>query len=168
MVGVFFGLALIMTAARTAIRVHRFRRVFVDDYFLFLAVASLIASTGLFFSLILFVYTFAAVAAGPAGLESAPLDYINAAINATNVAYAADALACTTVFAVKLSFLFFFRHLIQRLRDLKILWWCVLMICIPVGIVCICLPFIVCPYVGKLVIGSFWIACPVLCRRNEY
>ena len=155
MIGVFFGLALIMTAARTAIRVHRFRRVFLDDCFLFLAVASLIASTGTFFWLIPSLYTFAAVAAG---LEPVPLDYINAAINTTNAAYAAEILAWTTVFAVKLSFLFFFRHLIQRLRDLKILWWCVLIICIPVGIVCICLPFIQCPYVGKLALGSFWIA----------
>lgn len=142
-----------MATARTVIRIRIFRRVFADDYFLFLAVASLIASTGIFFWAVPSLYTFAAVSAG---LEPITVDYINSATKTANIAYAPELLAGTTVFAVKFSFLFFFRNLIRRLRDLEILWWCVLVICVPVAVVCICLPFIECPYVGKSVLGPFF------------
>lgn len=146
-----------MAAARTAIRVYKFRQVFVDDYFLFLAVATLIASTIIFFWMLPSLYAFAAISAG---LELLSVDYIDSATKTANVAFAAEVLAWTTLFAVKFSFLFFFRNLIRRLRDLEILWWCVLVICVPVAVVCICLPFIECPYVGKTVLGSFSLAYP--------
>lgn len=151
-----------MATARTVIRIHIFRRVFADDYFFFLAVASLIASTGLFFWVVPSLYTFAAVSAG---LEPITVDYINSATKTANIAYAPLLLVWTTVFAVKFSFLFFFRNLIRRLRDLEILWWCVLVICVPVAVVCICSPFIECPYVGKSVLGPFFKSLSF--RRNE-
>ncbi|MCJ1263648.1 hypothetical protein MMC22_003518 [Lobaria immixta] len=135
-IGAFFGLALIMATARTVIRVQKFGRVFVDDYFFFLAVVCLIASNGIYFWMVPSVYNFAAM---PARLEPLPADFIKSATLA-NIAYVPTDLAWTTVFAVKFSFLFFFRNLIRRLRNLEILWWCVLVACVPVAIVCICMP----------------------------
>ena len=144
-----------MATARTVIRVQKFRRVFVDDYFFFLAVVCLIASNGIYFWMVPSVYNFAAM---PARLEPLPAGFIKSATLA-NIAYLPEDLAWTTVFAVKFSFLFFFLNLIRRLRNLKILWWCVLVVCVPVAIVCICMPYMVCPYLGKSALGSFSIAC---------
>lgn len=141
-----------MAAARTVIRVYKFRRVFVDDYFLFIAVASLIASTGILLRNLQPLYYIATVSAG---LEPLSLEYINSSTDTSNFFDALECLSWTTLFAVKFSFLFFFRNLIKRLRDLEILWWCVLVICVPVAGVWICLPFIECPYVGKSILGSF-------------
>ena len=42
---------------RTIIRVRRFRRLYLDDGFLFLAVVTLVAGTGLMFVNIRYAYT---------------------------------------------------------------------------------------------------------------
>ncbi len=57
---------------------------------------------------------------------------------------AASALAWSSLYAVKLSFLFFFRTLVRRVRGLQTLWWVVLA-CVVVGAMAsIPLAFIVC------------------------
>lgn len=124
-VGVFFGLALTLATARTAIRVYKFRQVFADDGFLFLSIITLVASTGLFYSTVPSQYHFAAAAAG---LEPLPPDFLVVVAKTANIAYAAETLAWTTIFAVKFSFLFYFRGLIRRLQGLNVLWWCTLVV----------------------------------------
>ena len=55
-IGSLLGLALLMASARTYIRLQNFRRIFLDDVFLFLAVACLLAGVGLLYSNIQFLY----------------------------------------------------------------------------------------------------------------
>lgn len=50
------------------------------------------------------------------------------------------------IFPVKLSYLFFFRRLILRLRNLKIWWWCVVPFTIAAGLACLAASWLTCPY----------------------
>jgi len=47
---------------------------------------------------------------------------------------------------VKLAYLFFFRRLISRLRDLNIWWWCVIIFTVPAGLACVAASWLTCPY----------------------
>ena len=56
----------------------------------------------------------------------------------------ASALTWSSLYAVKFSFLFFFRNLIQRLKPLEVWWWVVLACVIVCGAASIPLAFIIC------------------------
>jgi hypothetical protein len=59
---------------------------------------------------------------------------------------AAATLWWFVIFPVKLAYLFFFRRLIVRLRNLRIWWWCVVAFTIPAGLVCVAVSWLTCPY----------------------
>lgn len=50
------------------------------------------------------------------------------------------------IFPVKLAYLFFFRRLISRLQGLNIWWWCVTVLTVLMGLVCVAAVWITCPY----------------------
>lgn len=52
----------------------------------------------------------------------------------------------TTIFAVKFSFLFFFRVLIRRVRAVTLYWQVVSVVTVLVWVYCIAGAFIICPY----------------------
>lgn len=137
---------MLAATARTAIRIHEFGRLHVDDYFLFLATAALIGSTGLFLKIIPSLYFFAKVILGHA---LPPKNSLQEAIHYSIYGTIGEVLCWTTIFAVKFSFLFYFRSLVRRLHNLTILWWCTFVILTPVAITMILGTFIVCPYVGS-------------------
>ena len=122
---------------------HRFRRVHADDYFLFLALAALIGSNALFFASLPGLYFFASASTGQILL---PKDFFHAATDTAVLVTTAQILAWITIFAVKFSFLFYFRTLVDRLPRLKMLWRVALAVCIPVAITSMCGNWIVCPY----------------------
>jgi hypothetical protein len=66
-----------------------------------------------------------------------------------------------TIFAVKFSFLFYFRPLVDRLPKLTLLWRVTLAICIPVAISSMCSTFIVCPYVGSEILCESYSSVPL-------
>ena len=137
--------------ARTAIRIYKFGQLHVDDYFLFLATAALIGGTGLFLKMIPDLYLFAEVTLGH---TLPPADILQEAIHDSTYASTGEVLCWTTIFAVKFSFLFYFRSLVRRLRNLTILWWCNLVILTPVAFTSIFGAFIVCPYIGSELLGK--------------
>ncbi|MCJ1283686.1 hypothetical protein MMC26_003017 [Xylographa opegraphella] len=47
---------------------------------------------------------------------------------------------------VKIAYLFFFRRLISRLRDLNIWWWCVIVFTVTAGLACVAASWLTCPY----------------------
>jgi hypothetical protein len=151
-IATFLALALIVAISRIIVRVHKFRRVYADDYFLFLAVSTLIASNALFFAALPDLYLFAAVAAGQ---SLPPKNFIQAAADTATFAIAAEILSWTTIFAVKFSFIFYFRTLVRRLPRLTVWWRIVIAICVLLAIVSICGALIVCPYVGSEILCQF-------------
>ena len=141
--------------ARTAIRIRVFGQLHVDDYFLFLATAALIGSTGLFLRMIPSLYLFAEVIQGHA---LPPPDSLQEAIHDSTYASTGEVLCWITIYAVKFSFLFYFRNLVRRLSRLTRLWWCSLVILTLVTFPSILGTFLVCPYVGsELLSKRFWL-----------
>ena len=156
--GTFFGLAIIFAVSRISIRLYKFRRIYADDYFLFLAMAALIGSNGFYFVAVPELYFFSTASIT---LAITP-NIIQTATDSATYSIAAQVLSWTTIFAVKLSFIFYFRTLVQRLPWLMMWWRIVLAVCVPVAIVSICGTFIVCPYVGYSILGQSSAAMPLL------
>ena len=100
---------------RAAIRIYKWRSLSTDDYFLLLAVASLAASFGLIITSMQSLFLFNDVVAG---IAAPPVDMIQVAANTALYATIGELLAWTTVFTVKFSFLFVFRHLVRRIASL--------------------------------------------------
>ena len=142
---VFLSVALLTAIIRTAVRVHHFRRLYLDDYFLFFGVASLVVSQGLFFASVPVYYLSYLVTVGKV---RPPLDLLDHAKRVTVFSIVAEVLAWTTIFAIKLSFLFYFRLLIERLPRLEKWWWFVFAMTVLTAGTNIPGSFIVCPYTG--------------------
>ena len=145
-VSTFFGIAIIAAISRTIIRVHKFRRLFVDDYFLFLAVGTLSGSVGLFFVALPGLYLIEAITVGR---TFPPLNVFQIAVDTSTWAFAGINMVWTAIFAVKFSFLFYFRTLVKRMHGMQIWWWCVFCFCVPVAFTNIFGDFMICPYVGS-------------------
>lgn len=140
----FLSIAVIAAISRTVIRVYKFRRLYVDDYFLFLAVAALISSLGLFASLpgLYLLESFVT------GKVLPPFNLLQIAIDIATYATTAAIMGQTAIFAVKFSFLFYIRTLVKRKHNLTIWWWCVFVVCVPAAFTTIFGTLIVCPYGG--------------------
>ncbi|KAL8997934.1 MAG: hypothetical protein Q9169_002927 [Polycauliona sp. 2 TL-2023] len=148
--GVFTAIALILAAGRTYIRITQTRKISIDDGFFYLAVAALIAGTTACYFDINYIYVPQNV--DPATFQITPefLDFLQQSLTW-------QALTCfllsVALFAVKLSFLTFFRDLLRRVRGLMIFWWCVLCFMVPVAIIFACIIFIICPYFDERVLA---------------
>lgn len=126
------------------IRIYTWRRVELDDYFFFVAVVSLVTSSGLFFHVVPKIYFVDTAPEAVLFLEASEL--IQETKEISIEAYVAEAFAWITIFSVKFSFLFFFRNLIKGVPSLRVMWWCTLAITIPVACVSVVADAIVCPY----------------------
>ena len=131
----------LLTIARTVISVRDFRRIYADDVFLFLAILTLVAGTGVFYAVIDGLMYEASVnghttVPGPGFPHN--LAAIHVKINTC------VSLFWISVFAVKFSFLFFFGRLIDRVPKLKLWWWFCIVVCIPFAIANVVSPWIIC------------------------
>ena len=128
------------------IRIHYLKRVGIDDYFFFTAVAALISGSGLYFAFL-----------GPTNLsrtiidrETLPTpDVIHTIERAATYPVVAELLCWTTIFAIKFSFLFHFRALVSRLSRMEAWWWFIFALLVPTAALAVVASFITCPYVGK-------------------
>ncbi|MCJ1309658.1 hypothetical protein MMC25_003318 [Agyrium rufum] len=128
LIGVFFGLAILFSICRFVIRWRLNRRFFVDDAFFLFALICSIAST--------------------ATLYLALDHYYNIKqYSKVTLSYASDTLAFATIYAVKFTFIFFFRPLTERLPRLQTVWW-ITLLATCAGLVTVFQQFILCPYPG--------------------
>ncbi|MCJ1381352.1 hypothetical protein MMC17_004462 [Xylographa soralifera] len=134
-------LATSFAVGRTFVRYRRFKRLYVDDGFLLVAVAAAIAGTGIFYASIDGLFMEANTAAGIDPITPNFPD-IFATTNAKIDVVAS--LLWLSVFAVKFSFLSFFYRLISHSRRLKIWWWCCVVISVPLAVANIIIPWIIC------------------------
>ena len=141
--GAMFGLAIIAAIARTVIRVRRFHRIAADDWAVFFGVLFLIPGTVLLFTAVQANYNEEKSVVNP---NTSPIDLLKSAVHGTRLVLAADVLLWFTVYAIKFSFLFFFRQLVDRLRGLTIWWWVVFSLLLPMGILNATTNFIACPH----------------------
>jgi len=129
-------------------RLHQYRRLFLDDGFLLFGCACLCAGTGLLQKLLPVVYMVEglqlnrhAAPLGPLG----PQDLDNL-IWYLKMLYSFVTLSWVTIFAVKLSFLVFFRNLIRRLTGMNKYWKVVVVTTLLASGFNICEIFILCPH----------------------
>ncbi|MCJ1284691.1 hypothetical protein MMC26_004027 [Xylographa opegraphella] len=135
-------LATAVAVGRTIVRYRRFKRLYVDDAFLAIAVAAAIAGAGVFYAALDGVFIEAETAAGLAPITP---DFPNIFATTNTKIDVVVSLFWLSVFAVKFSFLSFFHRLIVHSRRLRIWWWVCVVISVPLTIANIIVPWLVCP-----------------------
>lgn len=130
----FFAIALSFVFARTGIRLRYQKRLFIDDIFLYFGVICLCAALGLYLEFSKDMFLNEALMTKPLQTKL-PSDYLSIWIRFHKMSASYLALTYTTIFSVKFSFLFFFRTLTQRARQMVIYWWMVLFILVVTWII---------------------------------
>ena len=131
---------------------RRFGRLLVDDVFLFIAVVTLIAGTGLMLVNIPYAYLQQQV---EAGLQEPPPNFIQTLEQDEKTQDAAVVLVATAIFAVKFSFLFFFRPLLPLTRKWYMYWWwLIFLLLIPSALMVMFVDFASCPYFGDAILSK--------------
>lgn len=140
-------IAIFFVFVRTVIRFRYQKQFLLDDAFLYFGVICLCVAVGLLLQFSEAMYaTENYIITGEGEYRANRVSEL-ARFDKNSDAYLA--LTYTTLFSVKLGFLFFFRILVRRVRKMAIYWWTVLAIMIvawPVSIVAATAPS--CPVFG--------------------
>lgn len=143
-----FGLVVLAIIAKYAILYHQRKRLGWDDFFLAIAFTTLVASISIIQKECLdAMYIVYAVTHG---LMVPPHDIIDIGYNSHMWVTVALMCGWTTICAVKFSFLFFTKKLIDRIKSLYIYWWIVLAFNLGVFGYGISIYYIGCPWFYQL------------------
>lgn len=115
-------LCLISASARFYIRIRLQKQFSIDDGILLFGIACLVCAMVLLFTFIDKMYVVGASEAGLPGLVF-PLDFLDQAFDFQKLVTVSLILTWCSIVAVKFSYLFLFRKLIDRIRPLVIYWW---------------------------------------------
>ena len=137
---------MVTVTARTAIRLSQQRRLFADDGFLLVAVVFLVASMAVLWHQLDEMYVAEALVTNTATFVVITGNWMDQLFWFLKISDAFLVLSWTSVMAVKFSFLFFFRNLIDRVRGMKRYWYVVLAISTAVWIFGCGAVFAPCPY----------------------
>lgn len=150
-VSVLFAAAIIANIGRVLIRLRYQNRLFADDYFLLFGCSALIAAFTLTNVMFEDIYFDMGLILGPIELvvkESTSVDFKNRILHYQQLSFSAEVLCWVTIFAVKMSYLLFFRHLVDRTKAHLTYWTVTVCIVVVSGLFCICSIFISCPHFG--------------------
>lgn len=130
--------------ARVLIRLRYQKRLYADDFFLLFGLACLCAGTGIAWHEINSMYMIEAMITHKPDAEM-PKDVIARALEFHKMVETALTLAWTCVFAIKFSFLFFFRSLTDKVCTFNTYWWSVSVLTVII-------------WIGGIL--GFWLPCP--------
>ncbi|KAI1808639.1 hypothetical protein F4811DRAFT_569446 [Daldinia bambusicola] len=148
-VGVIFAIATMSVFARAAIRVKTRRRIFVDDYLLFIAAAFLVGSTGLIYYICDWLYLATALQNDPSIVSYLATQVVLDSTNTYTQNYDMFLIiSWTAVFFAKFSFLAFFKQLIRKVHNIYYFYWAVVALTVVSWLFVASAPFIVCPEFG--------------------
>lgn len=143
--GALFGLAIIAFIIRSYICFRAKMKVHVEDFILLFAVVCLCAATGLAYVTLTAQYAMLQLVLH--GFEDdLAFEVLGEIPRISKQENAATTLWWLVIFSVKLAFLFFFRRLISRLRNLNIWWWFAVTLTIVAGFVSMAASWLTCPY----------------------
>ena len=145
---VFLLIAIVAAGSRTFLRVRQSRRLEIDDVFLILAITTLCAFVGVIYSVKDLIYLSVYMSLGredPGYPLDNTFDYIKTFNYYGRMTEAASVLIWTSIFAVKFSFVFFFRKLTRRVRGIELWWRIVVGALVPCALACMFLGFMICP-----------------------
>lgn len=137
-----FSVAIMTAIARTIIKLYYQKRLWIDDAFLLFAVLSLCAAMGVIFISFPSMHLLEVFLTEIVSPEHA-WDGIERAQH-RNIQKGCLILCLTTIFAIKFSFLFFFKTLTRRLRTVTLYWRVVSVITALAWVLGISIPFIPC------------------------
>ena len=143
-----------LAIGRTVTKALRFRRVFFDDIFFFFSIIFLIVGTILAWVELPYTTYLETLTLGTVTEAFSVSDFVDNLDNEVKLSDASDAMLNACNYSVKLSFLFFFKGLLRRLRELMIWWWCVLVYVILAGLAAILATAAVCPASGIAILGE--------------
>ena len=123
---------------------YTFRRIDLDDGFLIFAIFTMTAAFTLGHFLLPIAFIQNDLGLGRLSPADIP-DFSEQMFLEKNVETAASAMVWVTIYAVKYSYMFFFKKLVSRVRRLQIWWWCVMGILIPVSLIGSLFDFSICP-----------------------
>ena len=133
-----------MALLRTGFRVYTFRRFDLDDGFLVFAVITMTAAMAL--SHFLLPIAFIQNDLGLHRLSPADIpNFSGKMFLEKNLETAASAMIWITIYAVKYSYMFFFKKLVRCVRGLQIWWWCVMGMLVPISLIGSLFDFSICP-----------------------
>ena len=137
---------MVAALIRSVLRLHYHKRLSVDDAFLIFAVALACTSMGLYIQFMDGMYLGEATAMGriPEDATLAKIEELTLRFHVLNDVFLV--LTWTSIFAVKFSFLFFFRSLIDRIRSMEVLWRYVTAVTFLSWVVCVIDSIVSCPY----------------------
>ena len=128
------------------------RKVSVDDCFFYFAAVTLIVGSAIYFTCIKTIYYFETTIEKAIAPSS---DLIQRTGLSATYGSVAQVLFWATIYAVKLSFLFYFRTLVRQLPKLERWWWTVLIVLTPLAVIFIFGTFIVCPHENFAIISRY-------------
>lgn len=146
-----FTTAMLATIGRVAIRFRYQNRLFADDYVLLFGCSSLIAAFTLIIVMFEDIYFDMSLILGSPELvlqESATAGFVNRILKYQQLSFSTEVMCWVTIFAVKMSYLLFFRQMLDRVRALLTYWAVTVGVVVVSGIFCICSIFISCPHFG--------------------
>ena len=115
------------TTARIIIRVYQYHRLLLDDYFLLFACVLLCAGTGVLYHLLPMLYFYERLNLNPTSVSMGSYT-MEDLFWYQKMVYSYVVLSWASIFAVKFSFLFFFRTLIQRVSGGLFIYWKVVLV----------------------------------------
>ena len=132
--GALFGLAMIAFVIRSFIHLRINKQIHAEDFILLFAVACLCALTGLKYSSLVAQYDLFPELLNGLGGDLA-FDVWGEITRTWKVENSEEILEFLVIYLVKLAYLFFFRRLIFRLRNLNNWWWVATSLTIVTGLV---------------------------------
>ena len=110
---------MITAAARTAIQIQHHRRLKADDYTLIFGCITFIACTILIFIMIPIIYWFQFILQTPTtgltGQLDPNIELLEKRLHYQQILFAHTTLSWTTIFSIKLTFILFFRPVVDQL-----------------------------------------------------
>ena len=149
-----FALGLISASARCYIRIRVQKHLSIDDGFLFLAICSMVAAIVIMFTFVDTIYMLEALTFGVPDMDL-PSNWIERAFAFHKMSTVGLMLVLFTTVSIKLSFLFLFKSLINRLRYLIIYWWIIIGLTLAIAAYCFAVHIIVCPHFYKMEYRKF-------------
>ena len=147
---------MIAAAARTAIQVQQNRGLKADDYTLIFGCITFIASTVLVFILLPITSWFRALTqtSADSSLAFSSSGFPEKLLHYQQILFAYIALSWATIFSVKITFILFFRPIVNQLPRMLRYWKITLVVTLLSFSLSVCDIYLGCPHFGLAALGK--------------
>jgi len=150
------AICIISTLARFYIRLVLQHQFSIDDFFLILGVGCIVCAIGTVYVVLDGLYLGVAMMSGDAEvLSKIPPNWLEITYHYHKMVTISGLLTWAAIVCVKMSFLFFFRKLIERIHVMIVYWWIILAFTIATSLYGFSTVVVTCPYFNTLKICEF-------------